>query len=77
VKVTVIVALADKESEQGVRQVCPVEVFASAPGGSDSNCTVSIAGAGFSASRFIQSGVEHAARANPPITIAITRYILL
>ena len=35
-------------------------------------------GAGFSASRLIQSGVdEHAARARPPLTIAITRYIIL
>lgn len=32
-------------SEHGVRQVWPVEVLASAPAGSDSNCTVVAAGA--------------------------------
>ena len=53
----------------------PVGGLASAPGGSDSKRTVSIAGAGFSAS--VQSDVdEHAARASPPLTIAITRYII-
>lgn len=74
---TVSGALVGSASAQGVRQVCPLDVFASAPGGVDSKRTVSMIGAGFSASTLNQSGVEeHAASARPPPTIAMTRYIL-
>ena len=38
-------SFAATESAQGVRQVCPVDVLTSAPGGSDSNSTVLAAGA--------------------------------
>lgn len=40
VKVTVSGASTGKASAQGVRHVCPFDVLASAPGGSDSNWTV-------------------------------------
>ncbi len=40
-------SLAVTASEQGVRQVWPSEVLASAPAGSDSNCMVVAAGADF------------------------------
>ena len=75
---TVSGVLTGGASAQGVRQVCPVEVLASAPGGSDSKRTVSMIGAGFKASRFIQSGVdEQAARASAPLAIIMTRYIII
>jgi len=77
VKVTASGTLTGNASSQGVRQVCPLDVLASAPGGTDSNRTVSIIGDGFNASRFIQSGVdEHAARASAPLTITMTRYMI-
>ena len=63
-----------KKSAQGVRQVCPLDTLASAPGGSDSKRTESMIGAGFNPSRFIQSGVdEHAASASAPTTMPTMR----
>lgn len=71
---TVIGALVGSASAQGVRQVCPLEILASAPGGSDSNCTLSIDGSDLKIS-FIELD-EHAARASAPPMMAITRYII-
>ena len=76
--VTVIGASTGNASAQGVRQVCPLDALASAPGGSDSKLTVSSDGPGLRPSRLIHSGVdEHAARARAPPMIARTRYIIL
>jgi len=75
--VTVIGELTGKARAQGVRQDCPFEVLASAPGGSDSNRTVSIIGDGLTEPRFSQSGDdEHAASASEPPTTIKTRYIV-
>ena len=50
-------------SEQGVRHDWPIEVLASAPAGSDSNCMVVAAGAAFGRSNCIQLGMlEQAAK---------------
>lgn len=63
-------------TEQGVRQVCPAEVLASAPAGSDSNCMVVAAGAGFGASNCIQLGMlEQEARLRPHAAMATTRFM--
>ena len=76
--VTVIGASTGSASAQGVRQVCPLDALASAPGGSDSKLTVSNDGPGLRPLRFIQSGVdEHAARAMALPMIVRTRYIIL
>ena len=70
-------SLALTDIEQGVRQVWPSEVRASAPDGSDSNCMVVAAGAAFCASNCIQLGMlEHAARLNPQAAIATTRFMV-
>jgi len=59
-------SLADTASEQGVRHVWPVEVRASAPAGSDSNCMVVADGAPLGKSNCIQLGrLEQALRPNP------------
>jgi hypothetical protein len=64
-------------SEQGVRQVCPSEVRASAPAGSDSNCIVVAAGATVDGPNCIQLGaVEQAARLNPQAAIAKRRFMV-
>jgi hypothetical protein len=64
--VTVIGVSTGSASVQGVRQICPLDALASAPGGSDSRLTESRDGPGLRLSRLIQSGVEHAARASAP-----------
>lgn len=70
-------ALIGNASSQGVRQVCPLDVLASAPEGLVSNRTVSVIGDGFNPSILIQSGVEeHAATASAPLTITMTRYMI-
>jgi hypothetical protein len=75
VKVTVN-SLTVTATEQGVRQVCPAEVLASAPAGSDSNCMVVAAGAGFGASNCIQLGrLEQEARLKPQAAMATTRFM--
>jgi hypothetical protein len=65
---------------QGVRQVCPREVRASAPAGSDSNCMFTVVGVGFrkpDVSSDIQLGIpEHAARLKPQTATAITRFMI-
>ena len=63
-------------SSQGVRQVCPWEVRASAPGGSDSIRSTSVLGVDLKKSK-LGIDIEHAARAKPHPTAAITRYALL
>lgn len=75
-KVTVTGPEVGNASAQGVRQVCPLEALASAPGGSDSKRTVSIDGAGLNASVQSEPPDVHAANASAPPTIAITRYIV-
>ena len=73
-------SLAVTASEHGVRQVCPVEVFASAPAGSDSNCIVVAAGADdmkLGVLNCIQFGrLEHPARLNGQAAIATTRFMM-
>src|SRR5262249_30804796 len=61
-------------SWQGVRQFWPNEVFASAPGGSDSIASVSACGADFMKSR-LRLGIvaEHAASMRPHDVTAMTR----
>lgn len=64
-------------SEQGVRHDCPIEVLASAPAGSDSNCMVVAAGADLDRSNCIQLGMlEQAARLMAQAAIAITRLMM-
>jgi hypothetical protein len=64
-------------SEQGVRHDWPIEVLASAPAGSDSNCMVVAAGAAFGRSNCIQLGMlEQAARLMAQAAIAITRLMI-
>jgi hypothetical protein len=64
-------------SEQGVRQVCPVEVRASAPAGSDSNCIVVAVGAGLDFSKPIQPGMlEHAETVNPHAATTTHRFMI-
>ena len=66
-------------TEQGVRQVCPNDVRASAPDGSDSNCIFTVVGVGLKkpVSSCIQPGMpEHAARLNPQAAIAIARFMI-
>src|SRR5262245_42961307 len=60
-------------SWQGVRQLWPNEVFASAPGGSDSMASVSACGADFMKSR-LRLGIvaEHAASMKPHAVTAMT-----
>jgi hypothetical protein len=58
-------------SEQGVRQLSPSEVRASAPAGSDSNCMVVAAGAPLDPPNCIQPGmVEQAAKLKPQAAMA-------
>ena len=59
-----------------MRQLYPNEVFASAPGGSDSMTSVSVCGADFK-SRFRLGIVEeHAASMKPHATTAISRLMI-
>lgn len=77
-KVTEEAASIGSASAHGVRQVWPLDAFASAPGGSDSKLTVSKEGPDLNAFRFAQSELdEHAASARAPPTIARTRYIII
>src|SRR5262249_49190925 len=64
-------------SWQGVRQFWPNEVFASAPGGSDSMASVSACGADFMKSR-LRLGIvaEHAASMKPHAVTAMTRLMI-
>ena len=64
-------------SEQGVRQDCPVDVLASAPAGSDSNCMVVADGAVAGSWNCIQLGmVEHAPRVSPQAIMAIVGFTI-
>src|SRR6266508_1567277 len=63
------------ESWQGVRQLWPKEVFASAPGGSDAMASVSDCGADLRKSR-LGIVAEHAASIRPQATTAITRIMI-
>jgi hypothetical protein len=67
-------------NEQGVWQLCPSDVLASAPAGSDSNCIAVATGADFmnsGVSSCIQLGMlEHAARLKPQAAIATTRFMV-
>ena len=65
-KVTVKLFSAATETEQGVLQVCPVDVLASAPGGSDSICTVTAVGVGLNISGIETD--EQPARPRPAAT---------
>lgn len=62
-------------SSHGVRQFCPSEVFASAPGGSDSIRSASVCG---EEPRKFRLGidVEHAARVKPHAMTAMTRLMI-
>src|SRR5215468_6644640 len=63
------------ESLQGVRQLSPNEVFASAPGGSDSMASVSGCGVDFRKSR-LGIVAEHAASMKPHAMRAMTRLMI-
>jgi hypothetical protein len=62
-------------SSQGVWQVCPEEVFTSAPAGSDSNRTAAVEGDEF---RKFRLGIdaEHAATVKPHAMTAMTRLMI-
>jgi hypothetical protein len=62
-------------SSQGVRQLCPEEVFASAPAGSDSNRTAAVGGDEFRKFR-LGTDAEQAATVNPHAMTAMTRLII-
>src|SRR5262249_27068032 len=63
------------ESWHGVRQLCPSEVFASAPDGSESMASVSDCGVDLRKSR-LGIVAEHAATIRPQATTAITRLMI-
>jgi hypothetical protein len=64
-------------SEHGVRQVCPSDILASAPAGSDSNCIVVAAGTGFGESNCSQPGkLEQAERLNPHAAATTIRFMV-
>jgi hypothetical protein len=62
-------------SSQGVRQLCPCEVRASAPGGSDSTRKTSVAGVDLKISK-LGMDIEHAASAKLQAVTAITRVMI-
>lgn len=62
-------------SAQGVRQLSPVDVLASAPGGSDSKRMVSFAGSILNGFLKVIESDEHAARTRLAPMMAMTRYI--
>ena len=71
-------------SEHGVRQVWPVDVLASAPAGSDSNCTVVAAGAEAGRLKLGMLGMleqaprkRGSARDNPPSAMATARFMIV
>ncbi len=64
-------------SAQGVRQVCPVEVRASAPAGSDSNWIVVVAGPKPGNEKLGMLGMpEHPARLKPQAAMATVRFMI-
>jgi len=64
-------------SSQGVRQLCPWDVFASAPGGSDSTRSASVVGDDFRKFRLVRLDMdEHAATVKPHAITAMTRLII-
>jgi len=72
----VVNSLPVTASEHGVRQVCPVEVRASAPGGLVSNCTVVVGGPKPGSEKLGMLGMpEHPARAKPHAAMATVRFI--
>jgi hypothetical protein len=64
---------AGTETEQGVLQLGPSEVTASAPGGTDSSCTCTGCGAGL---RESNENEEQPAKPTPATAIAITRRMI-
>ena len=73
-------SFAATASEHGVRQVWPVEVLASAPAGSDSNCTVVAAGAEAGRLKLGMLGMlEQAPRArdSAPSAMATGRFMIV
>jgi hypothetical protein len=62
-------------SSQGVRQLCPDEIFTSAPGGSVSNRTDSLGGVDL---KKLRLGIdpEHAVKVKPHATTAMTRLMM-
>src|SRR5437763_14176949 len=62
-------------SSQGVRQLCPEEVFASAPAGSDSNRTSAVGGDEFRKFR-LGTDAEQAATVTPHAMTAMTGLII-
>jgi len=73
-------SFAATASEHGVRQVWPVEVLASAPAGSDSNCTVVAAGAALGRLKLGMLGIpEQAPRArdSAPSAMATGRFMIV
>lgn len=72
------VPVAGNASAQGVWHVCPLGSLTSAPGGSDSNCTVSITGFGLKTSKSTNCAFdEQAASELAHAMIARTRYMTL
>ena len=76
----IVLSFIGKPRVQGVRQVAPTDVRASAPGGSDSIRTGSVAGAGLNADIsklgiHAELGIheEHADTNRPQATMAMTR----
>ena len=64
-------------SAQGVRQVWPVEVRASAPAGSDSNCIVVVGGPKPGTEKLGMLGMpEHPARLKPQAAMATVRFMV-
>jgi hypothetical protein len=63
-------------SEHGVRQVCPVEVRASAPAGSDSNWIVVVGGPKPGTEKLGMLRPEHPARLKPQAAMATVRFIV-
>jgi hypothetical protein len=63
----------------GVRQVCPLDVRASAPAGSDSNWTVVVPGPNPGNEKLGMLGMlrpEHPARLNPQAAMATVRFMI-
>jgi len=67
--------LAWTASSHGVRQLCPDDVLASAPGGSDSIRSASDDGVDFMKFR-LEDMEEHAARVKPHAMMAMTRLMI-
>jgi hypothetical protein len=63
-------------TSQGVRQLCPEDIFASAPGGSDSILSASFGGDDFMKLK-LGRDAEHAAKLKPHATTAMTRRMII